>query len=266
MNSRNLAVNVMAHDDTGGDGRLVVMLPGAGDVRSEYRFLGDRLVDAGYRVVAADLPGHGDSTVAEEYTVESTAEALVGLLEHLQGGPAVVVACSFAPAAAVWAAADRPELFTGIVSLSPHFHEDSSMKGRMQNWAIRGLLRGPWAAGVWAKLYAGWYKTNPPADLSVEIEKLKAMVADPTRRRAVRETLVADREGVAGRMHAIDVPTLTIFGSLDDHFADPVATAAETATELKGEKMVVEGAGHYPHVENPDVVAGAIASFAAQLD
>jgi pimeloyl-ACP methyl ester carboxylesterase len=245
-------MRVMAYDDTGGRGRLVVMLPGAGDVRSEYRFLTGPLVDAGYRVVAADLPGHGDSTVAGEYTVESTAAALVELLENLDGGPAVVVACSFSPAAAVWAAAERPELFAGIVSLSPHFHDDSSVKGRVLNWAIRGMLRGPWAAGVWAKLYAGWYKTNPPTDLPIETREVEGdAVSDPARRRAVRETLVADREGVAERMLAIDVPTLTIFGSLDDHFADPVAMAAETATELTGEKLVVEGAGHYPHVEKP---------------
>lgn len=266
MNSHNVAVDVLAHDDTGGTGRLVVMLPGAGDVRSEYRFLTDRLVDAGHRVVAADLPGHGDSKVAKEYTVESTSAALVQLLEHLDGGPAVVVACSFAPAAAVWAAVERPELFAGIVSLSPHFHADGSVKGRVLDRAIRVLMRGPWAPGVWAKLYEGWYKSSPPADLSIEIEKLKAMVSDPAGRRAVRETLVAARDGVAERMAAIGVPTLTIFGSLDDHFADPVSTAAETAKELKGQQMLVEGAGHYPHVESPDVVADAIASFVASLD
>lgn len=266
MSSNDVAMQVLAYDDTGGDGRLVVMLPGAGDVRSEYRFLTGPLVADGNRVVVADLPGHGDSAVTGEYTVKSTATALVELLENLDGGPAVVVACSFAPAAAVWAASERPELFAGIVSLSPHFHEDGSVKGRMMNWATRGMLRGPWAAGIWSKLYAGWYKSTPPTDLAVELERLQAMLADPARRRAVRETLVADREGVAERMQVIRVPTLTIFGSLDDHFADPATEAAATAAELKGEQMVVEGAGHYPHVEYPDAVAGAIVSFVTALD
>jgi pimeloyl-ACP methyl ester carboxylesterase len=198
--------------------------------------------------------------------VASTARALVALLEKLDGGPAVVVACSFAPAATVWAAAERPELFAGIVSLSPHFHDDASVKGRVLNWAIRGLLRGPWGAGIWAKLYAGWYKSAPPADLPAELEKLKKMLGEPARQRAVRETLVASREGVGERMRALDLPTLTIFGSLDDHFADPASEAAATAAELNGEQLVVEGAGHYPHVERPDVVAGAIESFVATLD
>ncbi|MFO7549180.1 MAG: hypothetical protein R6X29_09975, partial [Acidimicrobiia bacterium] len=57
----------LAHDDSGGDGPLVVLLPGAGDLRSEHRFLAPPLVAAGYRVVTADLPGHGESPTATSY-------------------------------------------------------------------------------------------------------------------------------------------------------------------------------------------------------
>lgn len=268
MTSNKALMNatVLSHDDTGGDGRLVVLLPGAGDVRSEYRFVTDRLAAAGHRVVTADLPGHGDSPAASEYTVESTAEALIGLVESLNAGPAVVVACSFAPAAAVWAAKERPDLIAGIVSLSPHFEGDDSYKGRMINWVSKAMLRGPWAAATWAKLYAGWYKTTPPEDLTTEIDKLKAMLADADRRKAVRETLTADRDGVAERMASVDLPTLTIFGSLDDHFPDPTEEAADVARNLRGDHLVIDGAGHYPHVEQPEVVGEAIQAFITRLD
>lgn len=258
--------SALSHDDTGGAGRLVVLLPGAGDVRSEYRFVTNRLAAAGHRVVTADLPGHGDSPTASRYTVESTAEALIGLVESLNAGPAVVVACSFAPAATVWAANDRPDLMAGIVSLSPHFEGDDSFKGRMIHWVSKVMLRGPWAGGIWAKLYAGWYKTTPPGDLPAEIDKMKAMLADPDRRKAIRETLTAGRDGVAERMAAVDMPTLTIFGSLDDHFPDPTEEAAEVGRSLRGDHLVIEGAGHYPHVEQPEVVTEAIEAFIAKLD
>ncbi|MFP5332674.1 MAG: alpha/beta fold hydrolase [Acidimicrobiia bacterium] len=254
-------MTTLAFDDTGGSGPLLVLLPGAGDVRSEYRFLAATLAADGYRIVTADLPGHGDSPLASEYTVESTGRALVDLVDILDAGPAVVVACSFAPTAAVWAATIRPELIAGIVALSPHFDADESTKGRMMNLAIRGMLRGPWAGGLWAKLYAAWYKTNPPSDLETEIERMRVMLADPARRKAVRDTLTAARDGVAAQMERLAVPTLTVFGSADDHFADPVAEAAEVAGRLGGEHLVVKGAGHYPHVEQPQVVADAIRSF-----
>lgn len=138
------------------------------------------------------------------------------------------------------------------------------MKGRLMNVAIRGILRGPWAGAMWAKLYRGWYKSNPPTDLDVEIERLKEMLADPRRREAVRETLTADRDGVAERMARVDVPTLTVFGSADDHFGDPQAEASAIAARLGGEALVVDGAGHYPHVERPDVVLDALRSFLAR--
>jgi pimeloyl-ACP methyl ester carboxylesterase len=252
----------LAYDDRG-SGPLVVMLPGAGDVRSEYRFMIDRLVDAGYRVVTADLPGHGDSPVAPEYTVASTAATILDLIERFDAGPATVVATSFAPAAAVWAAADRPDLISGLVAISAHFDADDSVKGRLLSGVVKVLLAGPWAATAWAKLYRTWYKQVEPTDLDVEIGRMRRMLADPARRRAVRHTLTADRDGMAERIAALAVPSLTVYGSADDHFADAAGEASVLADRLGGDHLVVEGAGHYPHVEFPDRVTDAILDFLA---
>ncbi len=46
---------------TRASGPLVVAVPGMGDLRSTYDDVVPALVDAGYRVVVADLRGHGDS-------------------------------------------------------------------------------------------------------------------------------------------------------------------------------------------------------------
>lgn len=257
---------LLAHDDTAGPGPLLLLLPGAGDLRSEYRFVVDRFASAGRRVVTADLPGHGDSPVAARYTVAATAEALVALIRHLDAGPAVVMATSFAPAAAVWAAAEHPDLIAGIVAISPHLHIDRSLAGRVQSAAVHGLLRGPWAGSVWARLYRGWYKASPPDDLDAELSRLRAMLSQPARRRAVRRTLTAGRDGVHDRLAQLDLPTLTIFGSADDHFSDPVAEAAAVATQMHGTHVIVQGAGHYPHVERPEVVTQAVLAFLGATD
>lgn len=252
--------STMAFDELG-SGPLVIMLPGAGDLRSEYRFLARLVADAGYRVVTADLPGHGASAMAEEYTVTSTAAALVTLIEHVGGGPATVVATSFAPAAAVWAATDRPDLIKAMVAISPHLDEDHSLRGRFQEWALKMVMSGPWAGAVWGGLYRSWYKATSPADLDSEIESMRHMLERRTARKAVTATLTASRSGVDERIESLDVPTLTVFGSADDHFPDPTAEAASVAERLGGTSVVVDGAGHYPHVEQPQVVAEAIISF-----
>lgn len=256
----------LAYDIVGGSGRLVVLLPGAGDLRSEYRFLRDRIAAAGCRVVTADLPGHGDSPNASEYTVASTADAIAELIGAVDAGPAVVVGASFAPAAAVWLATERPDLVDGVVAISPHFLEDSSLKGRALALVTKVALRGPWAAGMWAKLYAGWYKANPPDDLASEVARLRTMFSDPSRRRAARETLTARRTGVAEHIARFAAPSLCVFGSADDHFPNPVEEAKARAADLHGDCLVVDGAGHYPHVEQPELVAKAIVAFLERLD
>ena len=255
----------LAFDDIG-SGRLVLMLPGAGDVRSEYRFLVEPVAAAGYRVVAADLPGHGDSPIAAEYTVASAAAAIQRLIADLDGGPVVIVANSFAPAAAVWLAAEHPGSVAAVVAISPHLDEDASLKGRFARALIRVLLRGPWAGMVWKRLYSGWYKAVRPDDLDGELSKIGAMLGTHERRRAVRDTLTAGRAGVAERVAALTVPTLTIFGSADDHFADPASEARRTAGALGGEFLLIEGAGHYPHVERPEQVAPAVIAFLRHLE
>jgi alpha-beta hydrolase superfamily lysophospholipase len=49
--------------DVDGSGPPVVLSHGIGDRRQVYRFLAPMLVQAGYRVVNADLRGHGESSM-----------------------------------------------------------------------------------------------------------------------------------------------------------------------------------------------------------
>ena len=239
----------LSYDVLEGDGPLVVLLPGAGDVRSENRFLASSLEEAGYCVVRADLPGHGTSPIPERVGVAATAEALVALVASFNAGPAVLVGVSFAPAAMVWAARARPDLFSAMVAISPHFDEDRSFKGKLANLSVRLMLRGPLAAPLWDRLYRGWYKSVIPPDLVGERAAIRVMMETPARRRVVRETLVASRDGVAERMEAWALPTLVVFGEDDDHFSSPAAEARRVAEQLAAEPLMVEGAGHYPHVE-----------------
>jgi pimeloyl-ACP methyl ester carboxylesterase len=249
----------LAYDDTGGDGALLLLLPGAGDVRSEHRFLAPLLAVQGYRVVTADLRGHGETSPSwAEFGMAATSRDILALIRHLDAGPATIVANSFAPAAALWAAAEAPEAIRGIVAISPHIAAGGSA---FQKLALETAMRGPWAAPLWARFYRSWYKGHVPDDLDQEIGKLTTMMRDRERRRAARETLVADRDGLAERIARLDLPVLAVFGSADDHFPDPEAEAHEVATATKGRFELVDGAGHYPHVEQPQVVADMIARF-----
>jgi pimeloyl-ACP methyl ester carboxylesterase len=102
-----------------GEGPLVVLGHGMGDTRNSFRFLVPPLAAAGYRVAAADLRGHGESSTGwPSYTRTDTAGDLVALIAQL-GGPAVIVGHSFAGGSATIAAADAPEQVSAIVEVDP---------------------------------------------------------------------------------------------------------------------------------------------------
>jgi pimeloyl-ACP methyl ester carboxylesterase len=256
----DLAGGTIAFDDSGGESPLVVMLPGAGDIRKEYRFVAPALVNGGARVVTMDLRGHGDSSAGwPGYGMADTAADLIALLDHLDAGPATVVATSFAPAATLWAAADRPDLIDRLVLISAHLEAAPSW----QRLPLKLMLRGPFAGRLWSGQFRKWHPGAPPADLDEQATALEDMMRDPQRRRAVRETLTAHRNGLAARIARINLPTLVVMGGADSHFKDPTATGASIAAQTGGAVHVVPAAGHYPHVEFPDRVAAAIADFLA---
>jgi len=99
--------------EVAGQGPLIVLVPDMGDLLATYRFLAPQLRRAAYRVAECDLRGHGDSDVTfSGYGDEETASDLVALIDELSG-PAVVAGNSMGAAAAVLAAADRPDLVVG---------------------------------------------------------------------------------------------------------------------------------------------------------
>ena len=108
----------VAYDVTG-TGPLVVLSHGIGVHRQDYRFLAPMLAQAGYRVANADLRGHGESSIGwASITRTDVAGNLLALIRHLDG-PAVIVGHSLSGGAATIAAAQQPELVSGIAEINP---------------------------------------------------------------------------------------------------------------------------------------------------
>jgi pimeloyl-ACP methyl ester carboxylesterase len=54
-------------------------------------------------------------------------------------------------------------------------------------------------------------------------------------------------------------------GSADPDFDDATEEARALASRLGAESLIVDGAGHYPHAEMPELVGGHIIAFAERL-
>jgi pimeloyl-ACP methyl ester carboxylesterase len=250
----------IAYDDTGGTGPLVICVPGLGDMRQQYRLLAPKLAAAGFRVVTMDLPGHGESSVDwPAYSPAIVGADIVAMIHHLGARKAFIIGNSMAGGSAVWAAAEVPDYVAGIVMIDP-FTRQIPTSSFLLAFLKVAMLR-PWGPSFWSMYYGSLYKTAPPADLDSYRAALVANLKQPGRIEATKALIFASQAPCEARIPNVHAPVLVVMGTKDSDFSDPAAEADWVATHLHGKKLMVDGAGHYPHVEYPDIVAPAVIEF-----
>ncbi|GAB1819984.1 alpha/beta fold hydrolase [Herbidospora sp. RD11066] len=251
-----------------GHGPLVVLAHGMGDSRKAYRFLAPKLVAAGYRVASVDLRGHGDSTSGwASYTRTDTAGDLLAVIREL-GGPAVIVGHSFAGGSATIAAVDAPELVRAVVLVGPFTRAQKIAFGALlrNGHHRRGmmLLMGAASlrsAGLWKKYLDHAYPGEKPADWQAYLSAL-----EPTLHMDVVAKMgTSSLDEADGKLPLVKAPALVVMGDRDPDWADPKAEAdGIAATAPNGTVAMIPGAGHYPHAQFPDRVAGVVLPFLAE--
>jgi pimeloyl-ACP methyl ester carboxylesterase len=258
----DIAGNTLAYDVTG-QGPLVVLAHGIGDSRHSYRFLAPALAAAGYRVANVDIRGCGDSSLGwDGYRRTDIAGDLVALVRHL-GGPAVIIGQSISGGAATIAAATAPELITGVIELAPFTRAQAFDLGglvRVKRFRTgyfqlaQVLVRG--SLSSWRK-YLDVAMPTKPADWDSELARIEAKLSEPGRMKALQAMCKASPSDAGAQLPKVTCPVLVIEGSADPDWADPRAEGEKIIADLPGglgELVVLDGAGHYPHVQMPDQV------------
>jgi pimeloyl-ACP methyl ester carboxylesterase len=254
-----------------GEGPLVVLAHGMGDNRSAWRFVAPALAESGYRVAAADLRGHGESSTGwPSYTRTDTANDLVALIRHL-GGPAVIIGHSFAGGSATIAAAQAPELVRAIAEVDPFTLVPKLSLGafltnrRYRRGGLRLLgtaLTG--SVGVWMSYLDVAFPGPRPADYAAAMAALAANLREPARMDAARKMGRSQPSDAAAQLGNIRCAALVFMGTLDSDWPDPKAEADRIVAAMPaglGRAVMIEGAGHYPHTQFPDQVLAALLPF-----
>lgn len=252
---------VLAYDDQG-NGPLIVAVPGLGDLRQTYRWLTPQLVAAGYRVVTLDPRGQGESSARwPDYSPGALGDDISALIEHLGSGPAVVIGNSYAGGAAVGTAAQTPSQMAGLVLISPFVRDPKTTVA--QRLLLSVMFNGPWKISAWLLYFGTLFKGGKPSDDKAYRARLRANLREPGRFSALQAMLGESRAPIEAKLGQVRTPTLVVMGQADPDFSDPAGEANFIAGALHGEVVLLEGAGHYPQAERPDVTADAILSFLA---
>ena len=115
---------IRMHYAEAGSGRLVLLCHGFPESWRAWRHQLGALAEAGYRAVAPDLRGYGQSDrpeALEAYDIFQLTGDIVGLANAISLGPSVIVGHDWGAWLASHAALLRPDLFCGVALLSVPF-------------------------------------------------------------------------------------------------------------------------------------------------
>jgi pimeloyl-ACP methyl ester carboxylesterase len=264
----------LAYELSGTTGPLLVLAHGMGDSRQAWRFLTPALVEAGYRVAEVDLRGHGESSVGwTGHSRTDLAGDLLALVRHL-GGPAVLIGHSIAGGAVTIAAAQAPELVTAVVEIAPFTRKQTIKIGDFRVGTYRRGATHLMATNIlgsttqWAKYLDAAYPGTKPTDHDTRQAEITAMLQEPGRMKALQAMGRTAPTDAGAQLPNVTCPVLVVQGSADPDWAHPQAEGEAIVADLRpglGRLVMVDGAGHYPHVSHPAQVTAAVLPFLAAL-
>jgi pimeloyl-ACP methyl ester carboxylesterase len=225
-----------------GSGTPVLVLPGFAGSIEEFSGLRDALVAAGYRVIAADLPGSGRSEPQPRtYTAtyfEDDAGSFAALLEHLATGPAHLMGFSDGGDISLLMAALTPGVARSVVS-----------------WGAAGVLNDP-SGQLREAMYNVVDHPIPPLQefrdyLVSTYGEANARAMTQSVVGALNDIIAAGGELSRSKAGNITCPVLLIAGE-HDIFAPPELLSELAARIGKEEVLVAEGAEHNVYAERPE--------------
>ena len=210
---------------------------------------------ARHRIIALDLPGHGDSDAPQrDYSIPAFAADVAWLCEELRLDKPVIVGHSMGGAIALQLAADRPDLIAAAVVLDTAVAPSAAVQ---RAWAeLIPRLRAPnYRDAARAAIERSYFIDTDDAQRKAEI--VKSMLATS------QHVMAAAMEGIAAwdsirAASTARVPVLNISSSAPR--AD-VVRFHELCPHLVHGQVV--GAGHFLQLEVPEQVNAMLERFLA---
>ncbi|ALG85402.1 alpha/beta fold hydrolase [Gordonia phthalatica] len=248
-----------------GTGPLVVMVMGTGSPgRVWHAHQQPALIKAGYRVVTFDNRGIAPSSECTEgFALADMVADTAALIEHL-GGPALVVGTSLGARITQELALARPDLVTAAVMLATYGRPTPMLEavsaGERELFDKNITLPDSYHAALTAHLNLSPHTLADDRSARDWLDIIG--FSGQTRSAGVRAQLALhDREqNRLAAYRGITAPCLVV-GFADDRTL-PAYLAKEVADAIpSAEYRVVERAGHYGYIEQPDEVNAAIVGF-----
>lgn len=222
---------------------------------------------AGWRAVAPDLPGYGDSEPAADGTW-ATHVAALGAFHAAHGrGPVVLVVHDWGALIGLRWACEHPADVRALVIADSGFFPDGKWHGMAKGMREPGTGEA-FMAAITREAFGAAMTQTSPGMTDADLDEYWKAYADDRRRAAQLEMYrsgeFAELAAYDGQLAALGVPTLLLWGA-DDAFA-PVAGGHRFAKEIPHARLeILEGVGHFIFDDEPERCAAAVTGFLAGL-
>jgi haloalkane dehalogenase len=222
---------------------------------------------AGWHALAPDLPGYGDSPPDPPHTWQRMVEAVDAFHDERIGGPVALCVHDWGGLIGLRWACDHPEKVRALVICATGFFPDGRWHGLAQTLRTEGEGERL-VDGTTRQAFGQMLAAVAPGIGEEALDEYFKAYADPARRRGQLELYrsgdFAELEPYRGRLAALGVPTLLLFGS-EDPFAR-VASAHRLAREIPHARTeVLDGVGHFMFDEVPERAAAIVVDFLAAV-
>ena len=229
------------------------------------------LAAAGFRVIAPDLIGYGYSAKPRnfDYSIESQAKVLAGLLERLGCEGAILVGSSYGGALALTVALDQPELVRKLVLVGAVSNNEPKrfMMMRLVRTPVVGDIVSPLLAGSRRLLRARMKRVYDRHQTSLDEFRVDArflpLRAASTHRAIIRTVRNWDAMRIQREAHLVKQPTLLIWGDNDPDI--PLRDGEELQQQIENSRLIVfKDCGHHPQEEYPTAFTKAVLEFCSK--
>jgi 3-oxoadipate enol-lactonase len=240
----------------------VLLLHGLGADANSWTLQFPALIGAGFRPIATDTPGFGQSPYdGHGWSIRRVAAGMAGLLEELQTGPVHVVGLSMGGTVAQQFALDHPHLMRRLVLVSTFSVLRPDTLSGWFYFLQRFLLVSTLGLPAQAKVVAERIFPDPRYENLREMLVETITQADP---RAYRKAMTSlGLFNSVTRLGEIKAPTLVVTGA-DDTTVTP-ARQRKLAQGIQGARQVIlPEAGHAVPVDQAETFNRELLAFLRQ--
>jgi pimeloyl-ACP methyl ester carboxylesterase len=257
----------IAHRQSTGTGRPVVLVHGNSSSSRTWQPLLDGPFGQRFRCLAPDLPGHGGSQVPDGgYSIATFTAAVTGFAEVLAVEDAVFVGWSLGGHIVVEAEPHLPEAAGFAIFGTPPLPSPAAVPSAfLPNPAMGVGFTGEVGEEDAAAYAASFVAPGSPLPLHGFIADILA--TDPASREGIGAAIgsgsIADEAAIVAAMRR---PLAVLHGREEQLVSLDYLRGLDIPTLWRGEVQVVDGAGHAPHEEAPEAFAALLMAFVDDLD